>query len=111
MKYGQKLKHGDAHVNPRNIQEVQASKLGDAQGTPSSSTKISGHLSRHYIFIASYAMCFSWTVMRVNSINILDEGLRIGGKATTRDSRIEIGTRRTQVHVPSVEDRYILLAI
>jgi hypothetical protein len=29
MKYGQKLKLGDAHVTPRNIQEVQASKLGD----------------------------------------------------------------------------------
>jgi hypothetical protein len=49
-------------VTPRNIQEVQASKLGDAQGTPSSSTKISGHLSRHYIFIASFAMCCSWSV-------------------------------------------------
>jgi hypothetical protein len=48
---------------------------------------------------------------RVNSTNVLDEGLWIGGKATTRDSGIEIGTRRTQVHVPSVEDRYILLAI
>jgi hypothetical protein len=34
MKYGQKLKLEDAHVTPRNIQEVQASKLGDAQGTP-----------------------------------------------------------------------------
>jgi hypothetical protein len=34
MKDGQKLKLGDAHVTPRNIQEVQASKLGDAQGTP-----------------------------------------------------------------------------
>ena len=30
MKYGQKLKLGDAHVTPRYIQEVQASKLGDA---------------------------------------------------------------------------------
>jgi hypothetical protein len=30
MKYGQKLKLGDAHFTPRNIQEVQASKLGDA---------------------------------------------------------------------------------
>jgi hypothetical protein len=30
MKYGQKLRLGDAHVTPRNIQEVQASKLGDA---------------------------------------------------------------------------------
>jgi hypothetical protein len=39
MKYGQKLKLGDAHVTPRNIQEVQASKLGDAQGIPSSSIK------------------------------------------------------------------------
>jgi hypothetical protein len=58
MKYGQKLKLGDAHGTPRNIQEVQASKLG----TPSSSTKISGHLSKYYIFIASYAMCFSWSV-------------------------------------------------
>jgi hypothetical protein len=28
MKYGQKLKLGDAHVTPRNIQEVQASNLG-----------------------------------------------------------------------------------
>jgi hypothetical protein len=48
---------------------------------------------------------------RVNSINVLDEGLRIGGKAMTRDSGIEIDTRRTQVHVPTVDDRYILLAI
>ena len=35
-----------------NIQEVQASKLGDAQGIPSSSIKISG-LSRHFVFIVS----------------------------------------------------------
>jgi hypothetical protein len=34
MKDGQKLKLGDAHVTPRNIQEVQASNLGDAQGPP-----------------------------------------------------------------------------
>jgi hypothetical protein len=50
-------------------------------------------------------------VTRVNSTNVLNEGLRIGGRATTRDSRIEIGTRCTQVHVPAVEDHYILLAI
>jgi hypothetical protein len=48
---------------------------------------------------------------RINSTNVLDEGLRIGGRATTRDSENEIGTRCTQVHVPAVEDRYILLAI
>jgi hypothetical protein len=34
MKYGQKLKLGDAHVTPRNIQEVQASKLGDSPRHP-----------------------------------------------------------------------------
>jgi hypothetical protein len=34
MKYGQKLKLGDAHVTPRNIQELQASKLGDAPSHP-----------------------------------------------------------------------------
>jgi hypothetical protein len=62
MKYGQKLKLGDAHVTPRNIKEVQASKLGDAPRHPFFIDKISGHLSRHYIFIASYAMCFSWSV-------------------------------------------------
>jgi hypothetical protein len=50
-------------------------------------------------------------VTRVNSTNVLDEELRIGGRATTRDSGIEIGTRYTQVHVPAVEDRYILIAI
>jgi hypothetical protein len=33
MKYGQKLKLGDAHVTPI-IQEVQASKLGDAPRHP-----------------------------------------------------------------------------
>jgi hypothetical protein len=34
MKYGQKLKLGDAHVTLRNIQEVQASKIGDAPRHP-----------------------------------------------------------------------------
>jgi hypothetical protein len=34
MKHGQNLELGDAYVTPRIIQEVQASKLGDAQGTP-----------------------------------------------------------------------------
>jgi hypothetical protein len=62
MKNGQKLKNWDAHVTPRNIQELQVSQLGDAQYNPSSSIKISGYLSRHYIFIASYAMCCSWSI-------------------------------------------------
>jgi hypothetical protein len=58
MKYGQKLKLGDAHFTPRNIQEVQESKLGDAPEAPLLHRKKSGHLSRHYIFIASYSMHF-----------------------------------------------------
>jgi hypothetical protein len=58
MKYGQKLKLGDTHVTPRNIQEVQASKLGDAPEAPLLHRQKSGHLSRHYIFIASYSMRF-----------------------------------------------------
>jgi hypothetical protein len=51
MKYGKKLKLGDAHVTLKNIQEVQASKLGDAPRHPFFIDKISGHLSRHYILI------------------------------------------------------------
>jgi hypothetical protein len=62
MKYGQKLKLGNAHVTPRNIQEVQASKLGDAPKAPLLHRQKSGHLSRHYIFIVSYSMHFSWSV-------------------------------------------------
>jgi hypothetical protein len=62
MKYGQNLKLGDDHVIPRNIQEVQASKLGDVPEAPLLHRQKSGHLSRHYIFIASYSMHFSWSV-------------------------------------------------
>jgi hypothetical protein len=63
MKYGQKLKLGDAHVTPRNIQEVQASKLGDASRHPFFINKnIRSSFKTHYIFIASYDMCFSWSV-------------------------------------------------
>jgi hypothetical protein len=59
MKNGQKLKLGDANVTPRNIQEVQASKLVDAPKAPLLHRQKSGHLSTHYIFIASYSMSFS----------------------------------------------------
>jgi hypothetical protein len=48
MKYGKKLKLGDAHVTPRNIQEVQASKLGDAP--------------RHPIFIDKNQVIFQDTI-------------------------------------------------
>jgi hypothetical protein len=62
MKYGKNLKLGDAYVTPRNIHEVQASKLGDALEAPLIHQQKSGHLSRHYIFIASCTMRFSWSV-------------------------------------------------
>jgi hypothetical protein len=62
MKYGQKHNIGDAHVTPRNIQELQASKLGDAPEAPLLHRQKSCHLSTHYIFIASYSMHFSWSV-------------------------------------------------
>jgi hypothetical protein len=48
MKYGQKLKLGDAHVTPGNIQEVQASKLGDAP--------------RHPLFISKNQVTFQDTI-------------------------------------------------
>jgi hypothetical protein len=63
---------------------------------------ISNHLLEYFL---------NSRLTRVNSTNVLDKGLWIGGKATTRDSGSEIGTRCTLVHVPMVEDRYILLAI
>jgi hypothetical protein len=62
LKNGQKLKRGDAHVTPINIQEVQASKLGDALEATLLYRQKSGHLSTHYIFIASCTMRFSWSV-------------------------------------------------
>jgi hypothetical protein len=49
-------------MSPQEISKrYKHQSLGMPHGTPSSSTKISGYLSRHYIFIASYAMCFSWS--------------------------------------------------
>jgi hypothetical protein len=62
LKNGKKLKLGDAHVTPRSIQEVQASKLGDAPDVPLLHRQKSGHLSIYYIFIASCIMHFSWSV-------------------------------------------------
>jgi hypothetical protein len=62
MENGQKLKLGVAHVTPINIQEVQASKLGDTPEAALLHRQKSRHLSTHYIFIASCTMHFSWSV-------------------------------------------------
>jgi hypothetical protein len=50
-------------MSPQEIsKKYKRQSLGMPHGTPSSSTKILGHLSKHYIFIDSYAMCFSWSI-------------------------------------------------
>jgi hypothetical protein len=62
MKDGQKLKLG-MPISPQEIsKKYKRQSLGMPKAPPSSSTKISGYLLRHYIFIASYAMCCSWSV-------------------------------------------------
>jgi hypothetical protein len=62
LKNGKKLKLGMSMQPPRNIQEVQASKLGDAPEAPLLHRQKSGHLSTRYIFIALCTMRFSWSV-------------------------------------------------
>jgi hypothetical protein len=63
MKYGQKLKLGDAHVTPRNIQEVQASKFGDAPRHPFFINKKYQVIFQHTIFLLLYMLCvFSWRI-------------------------------------------------
>jgi hypothetical protein len=64
MKNRQKLKLGVANVTLRNIQEVQASKLGDAPEAPLLHRQKSGHLSTHYIFIASCFMHYAFFLER-----------------------------------------------
>jgi hypothetical protein len=93
LKNGQKLKLRDAHASPpRNIQEVQASKLGDAPEAPLLHRQKSGHLSRHYIFIASCTMRFSWSVScfcfqfsfaLLAAINGLSHHVSFGGRHTS----------------------------
>ena len=56
MKDGQKLKLGDAHVTPRNIQEVQAPKLGDAPASPLHQQKYQV-IFQCTIFLLIYMIC------------------------------------------------------
>jgi hypothetical protein len=78
MKYGQTIKIGNAHVTPRNIQEVQVSKLGDApRGTSSSSAKIRSPFNTLYFYcIILYAFflehlyfCFQFYFVLFSAIN------------------------------------------
>jgi hypothetical protein len=56
LKNGKKLKLGDAHVTPRNIQEAQASKLGDAPEAPLLHRK-NQITFQHTIFLLLHALC------------------------------------------------------
>jgi hypothetical protein len=57
MKYAQKLKIGDAYFTPKNIQELQASKLGDAQGTPFFINKNIRSSFQDTIFLLLHILC------------------------------------------------------
>jgi hypothetical protein len=61
LKNGQKL--GDAHASPQEIsKKYKHQSLEMPPRHPFFISKKSGHLSRHYILIASCTMCFSWSV-------------------------------------------------
>ena len=50
-------------MSPQDIsKKYKRQSLGMPKASPSSSIKISGPFSLHYIFIASYTMCCSWSV-------------------------------------------------
>ena len=50
-------------MSPQEIsKKYKRQSLGMPKASPSSSIEISGHLSRRYIFIASYDMCYSWSI-------------------------------------------------
>ena len=63
MKDGLKLKLWDAtRVTPRNIQEVQASKLGDALGIPFFINKNPRFLPNASLLLFHAQLCCSWSV-------------------------------------------------
>ena len=63
MKNGLNLKLGDAtRVTPRNIEEVQTSKLGDAHGIPFFINKNSRFLPNASFLLFHAQLCFSWSV-------------------------------------------------
>jgi hypothetical protein len=78
MKNRQKLKLWDAHVTPRNIQEVQASKLGDAPEAPLLHQKkirspfktLYFYCFMHYaFFLERLYVCFQFCLVLFAAIN------------------------------------------
>ena len=93
MKDGQKLKFGDANVTPRYIQEVEASKLGDAQGIPSFVNKnIMSFLNMlyfygfiyHVLFLKRLLFLFSVCLVFFAVINKLDPSILVWERDTLR---------------------------
>jgi hypothetical protein len=62
LKNGQKLKLGDAHAPQEISKRYKHQSLGMPPRHPLLHRQKSGHLSTHYIFIASCIMRFSWSV-------------------------------------------------
>ena len=63
MKDGLNLNLGDAkRVTPRNFQEIQASKLGDAQGIPLFINKNPRFLPNISFLLFHAQLCCSWSV-------------------------------------------------
>ena len=60
---GSELKLGDAPMEPPiNVKNYLESKLGDAQGIPSSSSSIIRSSSLNFVFITLHIMCYAWSV-------------------------------------------------
>ena len=93
MRNGLKLKLGDAmRVTPRNIQEVQASKLGDAQGIPffinnlrSSFKTLYFYYLMHYLLFLE-RLCFQFSFAYFSTISWLDPNTLLLDRDTPRYS-------------------------
>jgi hypothetical protein len=83
-------------ITLRNIQEVQASKLGDAPEVPLLHWQKLGHLSKHYIFIASCTICFSWSVSCFSFLSLFSLFAAINGWTPTNF----LWRRCTHIHLP-----------
>jgi hypothetical protein len=83
MKYGQNLKIGGFPCHPKKYPRVTNVKAWGCSEAPLLHRQKSGHLSRHYIFIAFYSMHFSWSVFTVAFSFLLFYFAKINGWTPT----------------------------
>jgi hypothetical protein len=77
MKYGQKLKLGDAHVTPKISKRYKRQSMGMPRGTPSSSAKIRSPFKTLYFYCFVYYafflerlyFCFQFSFVLFAAIN------------------------------------------